>query len=262
MAKIKVSQWDSVAANNTDINSININEGCPPSTINNAIRETMAQIKNWQDGSSGDGWTSTGTITAAGTLAVTGGLTLDGATGTSGQVLVSSGSAATPTWSDAFVTGMIMLWSGSTGTIPSGWALCNGSSGTPDLRNRFVVGAGSTYAVDATGGSADATLPSHTHTASTSTTGAHSHSGTTNTVGDHVHTQTPTGSSIYGGGAQQGAGASGGVGSTGAAGSHAHTVSISSGGTHNHTVSVNSSGSSATNANLPPYYALAYIMKL
>src|SRR6056300_147713 len=121
MAKTKVSQWDSVAANNTDINSININEGCPPSTINNAIRETMAQIKDWQDGSSGDGWTSTGTITAAGTLAVTGGLTLDGATGTSGQVLVSSGSSATPTWGDAFVTGMIMLWSGSTGSIPSGW---------------------------------------------------------------------------------------------------------------------------------------------
>ena len=42
----------------------------------------MAQIKDWQDGSSGDGWTSTGTITAAGTLAVTGGLTLDGAAGT------------------------------------------------------------------------------------------------------------------------------------------------------------------------------------
>ena len=65
MAKTKVSQWDSVAANNTDINSININEGCPPSTINNAIRETMAQIKDWQDGSSGDGWTSSGTITSS-----------------------------------------------------------------------------------------------------------------------------------------------------------------------------------------------------
>ena len=52
MAKTKVSEWDSVAANNTDLNSININEGCPPSTINNAIRELMAQIKDWQDGSS------------------------------------------------------------------------------------------------------------------------------------------------------------------------------------------------------------------
>ena len=98
MAKTKVSQWDSVAANNTDINSININEGCPPSTINNAIRETMAQIKNWQDGSSGDGWTSSGTITSSGVFNVTGSFTVDAATGTAGQVLTSSGSAATPTW--------------------------------------------------------------------------------------------------------------------------------------------------------------------
>ena len=100
MAKTKVSQWDSVAANNTDINSININEGCPPSTINNAIRETMAQIKDWQDGSSGDGWTSSGTITSSGTLAVTGNLTFDGASGTSGQYLKSLGSGNTPEWSN------------------------------------------------------------------------------------------------------------------------------------------------------------------
>ena len=98
MAKTKVSQWDSVAANNTDINSININEGCPPSTINNAIRETMAQIKDWQDGSSGDGWTSSGTITSSGTFAVTGNFTVDGASGTSGQYLTSAGSGSTPTW--------------------------------------------------------------------------------------------------------------------------------------------------------------------
>lgn len=100
MAKTKVSQWDNVAANNTDINSININEGCPPSTINNAIRETMAQIKDWQDGSSGDGWTSSGTITSSGTLAVTGNLTFDGAAGTAGHYLKSLGSGNTPEWSD------------------------------------------------------------------------------------------------------------------------------------------------------------------
>jgi len=56
---------------------------------------------------------------------------------TSGNVLTSNGT----TWTSAqgFVTGMIMLWSGSIASIPSGWALCNGSSGTPDLRNRFIV---------------------------------------------------------------------------------------------------------------------------
>lgn len=68
-----------------------------------------------------------------------------------------------------FTAGMIMLWSGSIATIPSGWVLCNGSNGTPDLRDRFVVGAGSTYAVSDTGGEATHTLtaaemPSHTHT--------------------------------------------------------------------------------------------------
>ena len=326
MAKTKVSQWDSVAANNTDINTININEGCPPSTINNAIRETMAQIKNWQDGSSGDGWTSTGTITSSGSLAingsvyldgslgtngqvltsvgstntpvwtslgtmsaqnsnavaitggaitttgilnVTGSLTVDGTQGNSGQVMTSAGSSATPTWTSivTFSTGMIILWSGSIGTIPSGWALCNGSSGTPDLRAKFVVGAGSGGvggSVGATGGFADATLPSHTHTASTSTTGAHSHSGTTNTVGNHVHTFDRYTSSVIGtpSGADGGNAYTGSTLSTNGAGAHAHTVSIPSSGTHNHTVSVNSSGISATNKNLPPYYTLAYIMKL
>jgi hypothetical protein len=96
MAKTKVSQWDSVAANNTDINSININEGCVPSTINNAIREVMAQIKNWQDGASGDSWTS------AGTLNITGTLELDGSTGTAGTYLKSLGSGKTPVWSNVY----------------------------------------------------------------------------------------------------------------------------------------------------------------
>ena len=54
--------------------------------------------------------------------------------------------------------GTIVLWSGSIGSIPAGWVLCNGNNGTPDLRNRFVVGAGSTYSVDASGGSADAVV--------------------------------------------------------------------------------------------------------
>jgi hypothetical protein len=99
------------------------------------------------------------------------------APGTSGNLLTSDGttwtSAAAPT---AFLTGMIILWSGSIASIPSGFALCDGTSGTPDLRDRFIVGAGSTYAVDATGGSADATLPTHTHTAtSTVTDPGHTH---------------------------------------------------------------------------------------
>ena len=48
--------------------------------------------------------------------------------------------------------GAIIMWSGTVATIPDGFSLCDGSNGTPDLRNRFVIGAGSNYAVGATGG--------------------------------------------------------------------------------------------------------------
>jgi hypothetical protein len=54
MAKTKISEYDSTAGNNTDINSINIDEGCSPSGINNAIRALMSHLKNWQGGTSGD----------------------------------------------------------------------------------------------------------------------------------------------------------------------------------------------------------------
>jgi len=254
MAKTKVSQWDSVAANNTDINSININEGCPPSTINNAIRETMAQIKDWQDGSSGDGWTSSGTVTSSGTLAVTGNLTLDGASGTSGQFLTSAGTGVTPTWTSvsfptAFTAGMIMMWSGTIATIPSGWVLCDGTSSTPDLRNKFVIGAHSdsggaakttvTGSSTLSGGSKDAIVVSHTHTATSSSENEHSHTydkagGAAKAGGDVFDPSALTGNS---------------------------STSTSTVAAHNHTITVSSAGSSGTDANLPPYYALAYIMK-
>ena len=98
MAKTKISEYDSTAANNTDVDGVNLAEGCPPSGINNAIREVMAHLKDWQSGVSGDGLSTSGTITSSGTLAVTGGLTLDGAAGTAGQFLTSAGAGNTPTW--------------------------------------------------------------------------------------------------------------------------------------------------------------------
>ncbi len=55
--------------------------------------------------------------------------------------------------------GIITLWFGAIGAIPAGWTLCDGTAGTPDLRNRFLVGSGDTYAVDDTGGSLN-----HNHT--------------------------------------------------------------------------------------------------
>lgn len=136
MAKTKVSQWDNVAANNTDINSININEGCPPSTINNAIRETMAQIKNWQDGSSGDSWTSSGTITSSGTLAITGAITFDGAAGTAGTYLKSLGAGNTPEWSD--------LGLGTMSTQNSNAVAITGGALTGTTINTYIVGSNAT----------------------------------------------------------------------------------------------------------------------
>lgn len=54
----------------------------------------------------------------------------------------------------AMPSGGIIIWSGAVASVPTGWYLCNGSNSTPDLRDRFVVGAGSSYAVGATGGEA------------------------------------------------------------------------------------------------------------
>jgi hypothetical protein len=167
--------------------------------------------------------------------------------GTNGNVLTSNGtawtSAAPP---EAFSAGMIMLWSGSIASIPSGWALCNGSNGTPDLRDRFVVGAGSTYAVDATGGSADAIVVSHSHSATTSVS-----------LSDpgHSHTITNARAGNPNGGGPNYAGADGG-GQSVTVPSNTTGITVQSA-----TTTVASSGSSGTNANLPPYYALAYIMK-
>ena len=190
------------------------------------------------------GLTAPGTITSSGTLAVTGNLTFDGASGTSGQVLTSAGSGSTPTWTTQFVSGMIMLWSGSTGSIPSGWVICDGNNSTPDLRNRFVVGAGDTYSVDATGGSADATLASHTHTATSSVTDpGHFHLGP---QGTEFPQYGSTGTANGGSGLRSGD-------------PHGKTETKTTG--ISVSTSLSTAGSSATNANLPPYYALAYIMK-
>jgi len=133
-------------------------------------------------------------------------------------------------------TGVIMMWSGSIASVPSGWALCNGANGTPNLQDRFIVGAGSSYGVSNTGGNADATLPYHTHSISDP---GHGHdmltvlaNGTWNGRNDDL------------------------APGRGGSNRNGNTSSNATG------ISINAAGSSATNANLPPYYALAYIMKL
>jgi microcystin-dependent protein len=142
-------------------------------------------------------------------------------------------------------SGGIILWSGSVASIPSGWLLCNGSSGTPDLRDRFVVGAGSTYAVAATGGTANANVVSHSHTATSSVSDpGHAHGN------GAIYPYNGTGTNAE----QEQSGAvetrtSFNVNTT----TSSTGISVST--------SISTEGSSGTNANLPPYYALAYIMK-
>jgi hypothetical protein len=133
--------------------------------------------------------------------------------------------------------GGIIMWSGSIASIPTGWYLCNGANGTPDLRDRFIVGAGSTYAVAASGGSADAVVVSHTHTASVTDPG-------------HYH-NTPYNFAIYQTGGSSGANNT--FNSINNPQTDIKTTGV--------TVSNSTTGVSGTNANLPPYYALAYIMK-
>ena len=263
MAKTKISEYDSTASNNTDVDGVNIAEGCPPSGINNAIREVMAHLKDFQSGTSGDPFTNSSTVTSSGTLAVTGNLTFDGASGTSGQVLVSAGSGATPTWGNAFVAGMIMMWSGTIATIPSGWYLCDGTNSTPDLRNKFIIAADAddsgvakttvTGTASQSGGTKDGTLGSHSHTFSGSVDDKYislidgnTSAGYTDPItinyaeGGAVSEDLTTGRDD---GGNRGIRVTGDIDSNSISGT------------------TNTQGSSLTNTNLPPYYALAFIMK-
>jgi microcystin-dependent protein len=135
---------------------------------------------------------------------------------------------------------IIIAWSGAINQIPTGWVLCNGQNNTPDLRNRFVVGAGNSYALNATGGSADAILVSHNHTGSTSTSANHTHSITFRNAQSNAQGTPP--------------------------GRRATSVNLSvstdaGGSAHTHVVTLSTEGVNEVNKNLPPYYALAFIMK-
>ena len=206
--------------------------------------------------------------------------------GSSGQVLTSQGSGSAAAWTTVIgvLSGIIAVWSGSEGSIPSGWYLCNGSNGTPDLRNRFIVGAGSgsSYSVGNTGGSNTVTLstsqiPAHSHTtnnhshnASVSDPG-HGHSVSVSDPG-HSHNTSVTGAKLFPGygGAHVPYGGAGGYPGThfnmsnantgiSANASNANTsISVSTG---NANPSTNNTGGGGSHENRPPYYALCYIMK-
>lgn len=124
-----------------------------------------------------------------------------------------------------FPKGMIILWSGTIPNIPDGWALCNGSNGTPDLRDKFIIGAGDTYSKDDTGGS---------------TTSQAEFSGWSN-VGNHAHQQSLTYICLDGA-------------------SFCGNFDMAS-DTDTSDIDLSSETSDSFSI-MPPYYALAYIMKL
>ena len=170
-------------------------------------------------------------------------------------------------------SGGIIIWNGAANAIPSGWYLCDGTNGTPDLTSKFVIGAkgSGSYQPGYTGGSADATLVSHSHTVNSHTHGDgtltaanRSLSGSINRISESFGGFGGSASGVFskvGGfntGGTPGNPDSNNCGGVNFDGSHTHDVTGSTGAASPNT---NSQGSSATNANLPPYYALCYIMK-
>jgi len=135
MAKTKISEFSATPANNTDIDSINIAEGCAPSGINDAIRELMAQLKDFQTGAVGDSFngpigTSTAAAGAFTTLAASGSVTLSG--GTANGVTYLNGSKV-------LTSGSALTWSG---TLLSATTSVSGNSNVLSLINSNAAAGG------------------------------------------------------------------------------------------------------------------------
>jgi microcystin-dependent protein len=157
------------------------------------------------------------------------------------------------------------LWSGAANAIPSGWYLCNGSNGTPNLSGKFVVGysaSDSDYDVGDTGGSKTITLstsqlPAHTHGDGSYATNTATLTGTIRKISESFNSFGGTASGVFSKVTGQNAGGTPGspdnndTGGINFNGNHSHNVSGTSGST----------GSGSSIENRPPYYALCYIMK-
>jgi microcystin-dependent protein len=161
--------------------------------------------------------------------------------------------------------GVIVMWSGNTANIPSGWALCDGQNGTPDLRDRFVLGIAQGEQPGGTGGSHQKTLtvdhmPNHRHSFSTgSQSNSHTHSVT---GGSHSHTYSRSSSvaNYLASGSSATAYASLSTVNTSST-SHSHTVGSQS-ASHTHSGNTAYVGGGQSIDIMPKYYKLAFIMKL
>lgn len=234
MAKNKISEYSSTAANNTDIGGINIAEGCAPSGINNAIRELMAQLKDQQTGTDSDNFTVGGAFTCTGAAVFSSTVALGG-----------SATATTPTFADSTtkIATTAFVQAALAAVYPVGSIYINATSATNPATllgfgtwvafgaGRVPVGLDAGNAAfdtaEETGGSADAITVSHTHTATVTDPG-------------HAHTFPNTN------------GGSGSVQVQYARGGQQELVTTAS-NTTGISVSNSTTGSSGTNANLQPY---------
>jgi hypothetical protein len=237
MAKDKISQYAFTPAANTDIGGINIDEGCAPSGINNAIRTLMTQIRDLQAGVSGDtipltaGGTGSGTAASArAALGLAIGVDVLGyvTPGSTGNVLQSNGSIWTSGAAAGFPAGTVMLFAQT--SAPTGWTKDTTNYNNSGLR--IVTGTAST------GGSVDFTtaFASKTPTGSITITAVSGSAGnttlTTPQIPSHTHTanaQTAVGRSPVASPLNTGSATAGVTGSTGGDGAHSHPFSFTSG---------------------------------
>ena len=191
----------------------------------------------------------------------------------------SSGDGANKQYVDSVLPiGSIIMWSGSVANIPSKWSLCNGSNETPDLRNKFIIGAHSDYngvsmatvegpgtippTYKKSGGDKDSHLISHNHsgyTNSNTNDGGHTHGVQEKQAG---YWEQP---GRYGSGGNWHEPTRGGDPTPynyAISLDHNHQVKVTSDDSdHKHVISSDGSVTNGTNRNLPPYYALAFIIR-
>lgn len=196
-------------------------------------------------------------------------------------------SVGSPNWTLTPVGGII-FYDGLLSDLPANWKVCDGTNGTPNLTNRFVVGANGRFALGSSGGSADAVVVSHGHGVTSTFTGnalgGHSHGVNDPTHGHSIadpghlhHTPLPSTWSANGSGgvnfhSGSVSGASGYNGNSEASGTGIGiygnytgiSIQASAAGTPSGSVatSISSSGVSGTDANLPPWYSLYYIKRI